>query len=75
MPSNPPQRSGHEALSGEVMTHQVKNLRDHQSLIEDYAPAKENNRYIGTMMDIVLKDLMVFGSALLVVSAFLYFIC
>jgi hypothetical protein len=72
--SNAPQQSRHEALSSEVMTHRVQNLSDQQSHLRGYAPAKKNNHHISNMMDIVLKDLLVFGSALLVVSAFLYLI-
>jgi hypothetical protein len=68
------QRSSHEALSREVKTHRVQNLSDQQSHLKGFAPAKKNNPHISTMMDIVLKDLLVFGSALLVVSAFLYLI-
>ena len=56
------------------MTHRVQNLSDQQSHLKGYAPTKKNNRHISTMMDIVLKDLLVFGSAVLVVSAFIYLI-
>ena len=67
-----PQQSRHEALSSEAVTHRVQNPSDQQSLLQGYAAAKKNNRHSSSMMDIVLKDLLVFGPGLLVVSAFLY---
>jgi hypothetical protein len=72
--SKAPQRSRQEALSSEAMAHRVQKLSDQQSHLQGYAAAKKYSRQSSNMMDIVLKDLLVFGSALLVVSAFLYFI-
>jgi hypothetical protein len=67
-------RSGHKALSREAMTHRAQNLSGQQSRVQGHRPAKENNHRLRAMMDMILKDLMVFGSVLLVVSAILYLI-
>ena len=56
------------------MTHRVQNLSDQQSRLHSHVPTKENNRNFSAMMDMILKDLLVFGSALLVVSIILYLI-
>jgi hypothetical protein len=56
------------------MTHRVQNLSDPQSRVHGHGPADENNRHLSAMMDMILKDLLVFGSALLVVSVILYLI-
>jgi len=56
------------------MTPRAQNLTDHQSRLHGHKPTQENNRHLSAMMDMILKDLLVFGSALLVVSAILYFV-
>jgi hypothetical protein len=56
------------------MTHRAQNLSDLQSRVQGHGAAKENNHGLSAMMDLVLKDLLVFGSVLLVVSAIFYLI-
>ncbi len=54
------------------MTHRA--LSDQQSRVQGHRPAKENNHGLSARTDLILKDLLVFGSVLLVVSAILYLI-
>jgi len=55
------------------MTHRVQNLSE-QSRLRGRGPTKENNHNFSARKDLILKDLLVFGSILLVVSVILYFI-
>ena len=55
------------------MTHQAQNLSE-QSRLHGHGPARENNYSLSARMGLILKNLLVFGSALLVVSAILYLI-
>ena len=55
------------------MTHRVQNLSE-QSRLHGHEPAKENNHNFSARKDLILKDLLVFGSILLVVSVILYLI-
>ena len=56
------------------MTHRAQNLSGQQSRVQGHGPAMENNHRLRAMIDMILKDLLVFGSVLLVVSALLYLI-
>jgi hypothetical protein len=56
------------------MTHWAQNLTDQQSRVQGHGPAKESNHSFNDRTDLILKDLLVFGSALLVVSVILYLI-
>jgi hypothetical protein len=60
-------------LMPEAMTHRAQNLSDQQSRVKGHGAAKENNHGLSAR-DLILKDLLVFGSVLLVVSAILYLI-
>lgn len=55
------------------MTHRVQNLSE-QSRLHDHEPAKESKHNFSARKDLILKDLLVFGSILLVVSVILYLI-
>ena len=55
------------------MTHRVQNLSE-ESRLHGHGPAKENNHKFSARTDLILKNLLVFGSVLLVVSAILYLI-
>ncbi len=63
-----------KALLREAMTHRVQNLSDQQSPLQGHGPAKENHHGLSARTDLILKNLLVFGSVLLVVSAVLYLI-
>ena len=56
------------------MIHQIQNLSDQQSGLQGHGPVKEDHHHLKAMTDLILKDLLVFGSILLVVSVVLYFI-
>ena len=65
---------GHKALSRKAMTHRAQNLSDPQSRVQGHAPTKENHHGPSARTDMILKDLLVFGSVLLAVSSILYLI-
>jgi hypothetical protein len=56
------------------MTSHVQNLSEHQSHLQRYEPAKKHGIRISTMKDIIVKDLLILGSAMVVVVTFLYLI-
>jgi hypothetical protein len=60
------------ALPEEAITHRAQRLIDLLSYLQGHRAAKEHD--LSTRTDLVLKNLLVFGSVLLVASVVLYLI-
>ena len=56
------------------MTHRNQNLSDQLSRLQGHETDKENQHALSGRRDLILKNLLVFGSMLLVVSVILYLI-
>lgn len=63
-----------KALPGETITHRAQRLIDLLSRLQGHGAAKENYHGLSARTDLILKNLLVFGSVLLVVSVILYLI-
>ncbi len=56
------------------MTHRNQKLSDQLSRLQSHEIAKEDHHALRARTDLILKNLLVFGSMLLVVSVILYLI-
>ena len=56
------------------MTHRNQKLSNQLSRLQGHETAKEDYRALRARTDLILKNLLVFGSMLLVVSVILYLI-
>ena len=61
-------------LPEEATTHRAQSVIYRQSHLEGHGATKENHHGLSARTDLILKNLLVFGSVLLVASVILYLI-